>query len=161
MVMLNLVLKNALLKQATHELGSFMLYKEAALWFEIKHLDGIAKKFHSEADEEKSHFDGILKYVALRGDSVKVESPTLPERDWKNEKTIFEFFLNVEKDNYNRFHALHKQARELEDYSLEHFLIGYLDHQVKSVDEWEKRFTMVSSFTAIPGLIWHFDQIIS
>ena len=34
MVMLNQVLKKALVIQATHELASFMLYIEAALWFE-------------------------------------------------------------------------------------------------------------------------------
>lgn len=161
MVIINQVLRKALLNQATHEMGSFLLYKEAANWFEVRHLSGIAKKFHSEADEEKTHFDGILQYITLRGGEVEVTSPVLPARDWKNEKTIIEFFLNIEKDNYDRFHDLTRQAREFNDYALEHFLVKYLEHQVKSVDEWEKRFTMVSSFSAIPGLIWHFDHIIS
>ena len=161
MAILSQVLRKALLNQATHEIGGFLLYKEAANWFENKHLDGIAKKFHKEADEEKSHFDEILKYVTLRGGEVDVESPVLPKREWKNEKTVFEFFLNLEKDNYERFHKLTKQARESDDFSLETFLIKYLDHQVHSVDEWEKRFTMVSSFSAIPGLIWHYDHIIT
>lgn len=157
MALLGGLLRKALLQQASCELGAFGLYKEAAYWFEAKHLKRIAKKLNEEAEEEKNHFDEILSYVTERGDTVEVIFPEMPQKDWKSEKCVIEFLYQLEKDNYKNYYELFKLARDNADYDLEGFLAKHLREQVKSVDEWEGRLCKVNSFSAIPGLIWHLD----
>lgn len=154
------VLKKALLTQASNELGAFLLYKEASHWFDSKHLKGIAKKLSQEAEEEKKHFDEILTYITFRGERVEIILPSLPERNWQCEKKVFEFFLALETENTEQYQALHKLARQHEEFDVERFLIPFLKDQIQSVNEWESRVVKIRSFTSVPGLIWHLDEII-
>jgi ferritin len=158
MAVLLKVLRNALLDQASHELGAFLLYKEASHWFEIKHLKGIAERLNIEAEEEKKHFDDILNYVTKRGSDVEIILPTLPAKNWTTERCAFDFFLHLEKDYAKKFYDLNTLAREHQDYHLESFLSYFIDHQIQSVNEWETRVAKIHSFTAVPGLIWHLDH---
>ena len=154
------VLKNALLMQAGHELGAFLMYKEASHWFEFKHLKGIAKKLNTEAEEEKKHFDEILAYVTLRGEQAEIILPHLPSRNWYCEKKAFEFFLDLETKNTINYLGLTKLAREHNEFDTERFLAEFLKKQYESVSEWESLVAKMHSFTAVPGLIWHLDAMI-
>jgi len=160
MVELEASLRESLQAQAKVELQASLLYLQAHYWFSDKHLKGIAAHFLKESDEERTHFKQMLDYLDLRGALAKVEPPSMPELNWANETEVFEYFLDLERRNTENINGLYKKAREAGDYDFERFMLTFVEHQVKSVDEWEALVEKVKSFNAMPGLIWHLDAII-
>lgn len=158
MVSLSETLRESFLKQSEHELLASHLYLQASHWFEVRHFSGFAKKFKSESDEERSHSHELIDYVTLRGDPVDVRAKPLPVVDWADEVKIFEYFLEFERDNYSKLHALFAQARQEADFDAEHKVGDMLKEQVEAVFDWEGRVKKIKGYSLTAGLIWEYDR---
>ena len=160
MVSLSAPLRESFLVQAEHELLYSHLYLQASHWFEVRHFSGFADKFKHESDEERGHSNKLLDYVTLRGDPVDVRARALPAVEWTTEVSVFEYFLAVERDNYNKLHALLAQARAEHDFDAERLVGEMLKEQVESVFEWRGRVTKIHGYSQTAGLIWEYDRSI-
>ena len=158
MVSLSETLRESLLKQSEAELYYSHLYLQASHWFEVRKYSGFAKKFKSEGEEEREHFNRILDYITLRGDPVDVRAKSLSAVEWTDEVSVFEYFLQIERENYVLLHTLFAQARAEADFDAEHVIGELLESQVKSVFEWEGRVKKVKAYNSTPGLIWEYDR---
>ena len=158
MVSVSSNLKEAFLKQSEKELLASHLYLQASHWFKVRHYSGFAEKFKSEGDEEREHFNKLIDYVTLRHGEVDIRATTLPATNWENEISVFEFFLDFEKKNYESLYSLRAAASEENDFDAENFLDDMVEEQVKAVFEWEGRVKKAKGYANTPGLLWLYDS---
>ena len=161
MVSISESLREAFLKQSERELLASHFYLQASHWFKVRHYSGFAEKLKSESEEERSHFNKLIDYVTSRVGAVDIRAAALPATSWENEISVFEFFLDFEKKNYEALYALHAKAGEENDFDAENFLDDVLADQVKSVFEWEGLVKKARGYALTPGLLWILDSKIN
>merc|ERR1712242_239750 len=100
-------------------------------------LQGFAKRFRENSDEEREHAQKFINYQNMRGGRVVFQNITKPNTDdWDSALSAVEASLELEKSVHDSLLSLHKNADEQGDAQLTDFLEGeYLKEQVEAQKE--------------------------
>merc|ERR1712025_904994 len=126
-------------KQINMELHASYVYMSMAAYFDRDDvaLQGFAKRFRDNSDEEREHAQKLINYQNMRGGRVVFQNVTKPNTDdWESALSAVEASLELEKKVHESILAMHKNADEHGDAQLTDFLEGeYLKEQVEAQKE--------------------------
>jgi len=126
-------------KQINMELHASYVYMSMAAYFDRDDvaLQGFAKRFRENSDEEREHAQKLINYQNMRGGRVVFQNVTKPNTDnWESALSAVEASLELEKNVHESILAMHKNADEQGDAQLTDFLEGeYLKEQVEAQKE--------------------------
>ncbi|MDP1880186.1 MAG: ferritin [Parachlamydiaceae bacterium] len=124
-------LYKALNEQIKHEFFSSYLYLAMASYFENIPLDGFAKWFRRQADEEHEHGMKIYNYIIDRNLNVNLQAIDKPPSTFNSIEEIFEMALAHERKVTHWIHQLYELAGEEKDYATQVFLQWFITEQVE------------------------------
>eukprot|EP00095_Tigriopus_kingsejongensis_P003047 maker-scaffold1052_size66809-snap-gene-0.17 protein:Tk03047 transcript:maker-scaffold1052_size66809-snap-gene-0.17-mRNA-1 annotation:"soma ferritin" len=126
-------------KQINMELYASYVYTSMFAYFNRDDvaLQGFAKFFRKNADEEHDHAYKLIEYQNMRGGKVVFHDITKPTTtEWGSALNAVENALALEKTVNQSLLDLHKLADDNNDYNLSDFVGGeYLKDQVKDIKE--------------------------
>merc|ERR1719334_1969144 len=121
---------------------SVRLFSENSVWAayfdrDDVALQGFAKRFRDNSEEEREHAQKLINYQNMRGGRVVFQNVTKPNTDdWESALSAVEASLELEKNVHESILAMHKNADEHGDAQLTDFLEGeYLKEQVEAQKE--------------------------
>lgn len=121
----------ALNEQIKHEFYSSYLYLAMASYFENIPLDGFAKWFRKQADEEHEHGMKIYNYIIDRNLNVDLQSIEKPPATFKSIEEIFEMALAHEKKVTHWIYQIYELALQEKDHATHVFLQWFITEQVE------------------------------
>ena len=124
-------IQTALNKQLNAEYYSSYFYLSMSAYFEANDLQGFAKWFRMQADEEYAHAMKIFDYVYQIGGEVELQKIDGPKTEWNS-------FLDVFKDTFEHEQVVTKSINELvdlaqneKDHATVNFLQWFVSEQVE------------------------------
>ena len=129
--MISKKMMEALNKQINAELFSSYLYQAMSAWLSWKNLNGFAKWFSAQAQEENKHAMKFYQYIYDQGGRVILGAIAAPQADFASVKAIAEEQLKHEKKVTALINNLVKIAREEKDVATEIFLQWFITEQVE------------------------------
>lgn len=129
--MISKKMMEALNKQINAELFSSYLYQSMSAWLSWKNLNGFAKWFSMQAQEEHKHAMKFYEYIYDQGGRVILDAIDAPQKDFASVKAIAEEQLKHEKKVTALINNLVKIAREDKDIATEIFLQWFITEQVE------------------------------
>lgn len=129
--MISKKIQNALNEQLNAEFYSSYVYLSMSAYFESKDLQGFARWFRLQADEEYAHAMKIFDYIYQIGGEVKLLKIDGPKTDWDS-------FLEVFQDTYEHEQKVTKSINDLlelsyaeKDHATVNFLQWFVSEQVE------------------------------
>jgi ferritin len=129
--MISKKIQNALNEQLNAEFYSSYIYLSMSAYFESKDLQGFARWFRMQADEEYAHAMKIFDYIYQIGGEVKLLKIDGPKTDWNS-------FLEVFQDTYEHEQKVTKSINDLlelsyteKDHATVNFLQWFVSEQVE------------------------------
>jgi ferritin len=144
--MLSKEMEKALNEQINKELFSSYFYLAMAAYLSEQYLDGFAKFFQMQAQEEWGHGMKIYKHVNERGGRVVLEKIDKPQTDYKDIEEIFNLTLDHEKKVTKSIHSLVDLAIKEKDHATKSFLDWFVNEQVEeeaNMENWVAKIKMV------------------
>lgn len=121
----------ALNEQIRHEFYSSNLYLSIASYFENVPLDGMAKWFRKQAQEEHEHGMKIYNYINDRNLQVDLPAVDKPPTKFESIEKIFELALAHEQKVTHWIHQLYELAWQEKDHGTHVFLQWFITEQVE------------------------------
>lgn len=121
----------ALNEQIKHEFYSSYLYLSIASYFENIPLEGIAKWFRKQAEEEHEHGMKIYQYINDRNMQVDLQAIDKPPVKFKSVEDIFKQALAHEKKVTHWIYEIYELAMKEKDHATHVFLQWYITEQVE------------------------------
>lgn len=124
-------------KQINLELTASYVYQSMSFYFDRADvaLEGLAKYFKEQSDEEREHAEKFMKYQNLRGGAIKyadIRKP--PKENWSSPLEALEAALALERDVNQALLDLHSLADNHDDAQFCDFLEGeFLKEQVEAI----------------------------
>ena len=129
--MISTKVQTALNKQINEEFYSSYLYLSMSAYFESNDLQGFAKWFRIQADEEYAHAMKIFDYLYQIGGDVNLLKIDGPKTDWNS-------FLQVFKDTFAHEQKVTKNINKVlelayteKDHATVNFLQWFVSEQVE------------------------------
>ena len=129
--MISKKIQNALNEQLNVEFYSSYIYLSMSAYFESRDLQGFARWFRLQADEEYAHAMKIFDYIYQIGGEVKLLKIDGPKTDWDS-------FLEVFQDTYEHEQKVTKSINDLlelsyteKDHATVNFLQWFVSEQVE------------------------------
>ena len=132
--MLNAKVKDLINTQLNLELYSAYLYLDFANYYYDKGLDGFARYYDIQAQEERDHAMHLRSYLHDNGESVTFEAIAKPDKAISAIDDPIKFALEHEIFITGSINVIYKAADEVGDYRT----MQYLDWYVKEQGEEEK-----------------------
>lgn len=129
--MLNKRIEKMINDQITKELYSSALYLSMSAWFASMSLNGFAKWYYIQTQEERDHamiFYQFMKQTDTRTAFQKVDEPTFAFKDTQD---ILEQTVKHEEFITASIYDIVKAANEEHDYKTVQFLNWFIDEQVQ------------------------------
>ncbi len=130
--------ENLLNKQITYEMYSSQLYWSMSAWFTSKNLDGFAKWYYVQAQEEKAHATILYHYILKAGGTVKLESIDGPPTEWESVLDVLKETVKHEELVTSLIYNIIEAAQEERDLKVVQFLQWFVDEQVEEEDNANK-----------------------
>jgi ferritin len=111
------------------EAGAFFSYLAAAAWSEKEGLEGCAKFFRKQSDEEHVHFMKFFDYVNEVGGHAVVPPVKQPKIDFKDILEVCVHSLDNEKKVTKSIYNILKVTQQEEDHATEDFLQFFVAEQ--------------------------------
>lgn len=121
----------ALNEQIVHEFFSSNLYLSIASYLENIPLDGFAKWFRKQAEEEHEHGMKIYQYIIDRNLHAQIGSLAAPKTEFHSVQEVFVLALAHEKKVTAYIHKLYELAVEEKDHATAVFLQWFITEQVE------------------------------
>lgn len=149
----------ALNDHANRQIYATHVYLHAAYWFDQKNYDGIANFLKKEAEEQHKYALKIYEYIHLRqgGAGLVTRIPQAVSK-WDTPQAVFASLLNLEKDFYTFVSKIRSSAAEFRDHGTYIFLGEIIPQLENSVREWLRLYDEITSYEAIPALLWHLNE---
>lgn len=123
-----------LLQQQVHnEFSASQQYVALAVWFDSEDMPRLAKRFYTQAVEERNHALAIVQYLLDTDHHVEIPGTGEIRNDFSEPVELIEFALNQEKDVARDIENLARTARVEDDYTGEQFLQWFLKEQVEEI----------------------------
>lgn len=124
-------LRNGFNKQITAEFESAYLYLDMANYLEAQNLNGMARWFRLQAEEEKKHAVKINDFLIEREISPDLAEIKAPSVEWIDVPSILDAAYRHECLVSDLIYDLVAQAMEDKDFSSLSFLQWFVDEQVE------------------------------
>jgi len=121
----------ALNEQIKHEFYSSYLYLSMASYFENIPLEGFAKWFRKQAQEEHEHGMKIYNYINDRNLQVDLQEIDKPPAKFKSVEDIFKQALAHEKKVTHWIYEIYELALKEKDHATHVFLQWFITEQVE------------------------------
>jgi ferritin len=144
--MLSKEMQKAFNEQINKEMFSSYLYLAISAALSEQYLDGFAKFFQVQAQEEWGHAMKIFKYINERSGRVVLEKIDKPQSDYKDIEEIFTLTLDHEKKVTKSIHTLVDLAIKEKDHASASFLDWFVNEQVEeeaNMENWLAKIKMV------------------
>jgi ferritin len=123
--------KQALNKQLNAEFYSSYFYLSMVAYFESHDLQGFAKWFRLQADEEYSHGMKIFDYIHDIGGKVTLSKIEGPKTDWDSVLKVFQETSDHEQEVTKSINDLVDLAIAEKDHATVNFLQWFVSEQVE------------------------------
>jgi len=146
--MLSKSMEKALNEQINKEMYSSYLYLAMAAYLSEQFLDGFAKFFQIQSQEEWGHAMRIYKHVNERGGRVILEKIDKPQPEFKDIEEIFNLTLEHEQFITKSIHELVDLAAKDKDHATKNFLDWFVNEQVEeeaNMENWVAKIKMAGS----------------
>lgn len=121
----------ALNEQIKHEFYSSFLYLSIASYFENIPLEGFAKWFRKQSEEEHEHAMKIYTYINDRNINVDLQALDKPPTKFNSIQEIFEKALEHEKKVTHWIYQIYDLAVQEKDHATHVFLQWFIMEQVE------------------------------
>jgi len=148
----------ALNSQIGHEFFSSNLYLEISSYFENIPLEGIAKWFRKQAEEEHEHGMKIYDYLLDRNTHVDIPALDKPDREFASVKDAFEAALHHERKVTHWIHEIYELAVAEKDHATAVFLHWFITEQVEEEKNAEDNFDQAVLADGNPAALFVLDQ---
>lgn len=123
-----------LLQQQVHnEFNASQQYIALAVWFDKEDLPRLAKRFYTQAVEERNHALAIVQYLLDTDHHVEIPGTGQVRNDFSDPVELIELALEQEKGVKVDIETLAKTARNDDDYTGEQFIQWFLKEQVEEI----------------------------
>ena len=129
--MLNEKIGKELNTQINREFYAQYLYLAMAAHADAIGLEGVARWFRAQSEEEYTHAMKIYDYVNERGAKVTLDTIKKPKQDFKSIKQLFELALEHEIFVTDCINKLVELAQKEKDHATVSFLQWFVDEQVE------------------------------
>lgn len=136
-------LNDAINAQIGREFGASMQYLQIASYFDNAALDGAAKLFFGQADEERDHAMKLLKYVLDAGGEVHIPPIEAPKSSFSSAEEAVGAALRWELDVTDQINNLVSIAISENDYLGRKFLDWFVEEQLEEVSKMDKLLRVV------------------
>ena len=146
--MLSKTMEKALNEQINKEMFSSYLYLAMSAYLSTQYLEGFAKFFKVQSQEEMGHAMKLFGYINERGGQVVLDKIDKPQTNYKDIEEIFAQTLEHEKFITKSIHALVELAIQEKDHASKNFLDWYVNEQVEeeaNMDNWLAKIKMVGN----------------
>lgn len=115
--------------QIGREFAAAIQYVAMSAWFNERGLDGFAKFFFAQAEEENEHGKKMVRYLGEVGAHVSMPGIEKPRDSFASVTEAIEQFLSMEQEVTRAIHGLVELARTENDHSTFEFLQWYVAEQ--------------------------------
>ena len=129
--MISRKIQEALNKQINAEFYSSYFYLSMSAYFEVKDLQGFAKWFRLQADEEYAHAMKIFDYVYQIGGEVELQKIDGPKTEWSSFLDVFKDTFEHEQNVTKSINTLVDLAQKEKDHATVNFLQWFVSEQVE------------------------------
>jgi ferritin len=129
--MISKKIQEALNKQINAEFYSSYFYLSMSAYFETKDLQGFAKWFRLQADEEYAHAMKIFDYVYQIGGEVVLQKIDGPKTEWNSFLEVFKDTFEHEQIVTKSINTLVDLAQNEKDHATVNFLQWFVSEQVE------------------------------
>ncbi len=129
--MISKKIQTALNKQINAEFYSSYLYLSMSAYFEANDLQGFAKWFRMQADEEYAHAMKIFDYVYQIGGQVDLQQIEGPKTQWDSFLQVFIDTFKHEQEVTKSINKLVDLAQTEKDHATVNFLQWFVGEQVE------------------------------
>jgi len=129
--MISKKIQEALNKQINAEFYSSYFYLSMSAYFEAKDLQGFAKWFRMQADEEYAHAMKIFDYVYQIGGEVMLQKIDGPKTGWDSFLEVFKDTFEHEQKVTKSINTLVDLAQKEKDHATVNFLQWFVSEQVE------------------------------
>ncbi len=139
-------IQTALNKQLNAEYYSSYFYLSMSAYFEANDLQGFAKWFRMQADEEYAHAMKIFDYVYQVGGEVSLQKIDGPKTKWNSFLEVFKDTFVHEQKVTKSINAIVDLAQKEKDHATVNFLQWFVGEQVEeeaSAQQNVKRMEMI------------------
>ncbi len=146
--MLSKTMEKALNEQINKEMFSSYLYLAMSAYLSTQYLEGFAKFFKVQSQEEMGHAMKLFGYINERGGQVVLDKIDKPQTNYKDIEEIFTQTLEHEKFITKSIHELVELAIQEKDHASKNFLDWYVNEQVEeeaNMDNWLAKIKMVGN----------------
>ncbi|MDQ3141827.1 MAG: ferritin [Bacteroidota bacterium] len=127
--MLQQSIEEALNQQVAKEAHASFSYLSMAVWCDGEGLEGCAKFFYRQSDEERMHMLKLIHYISEMDGKPIIPPIEDTPKVYASIETIFESTLVQEKSVTQSIHQMIKLAIQAHDYATENFLQWYVTEQ--------------------------------
>lgn len=138
MMMISKNLADAINAQVGREFGASFQYVQIAAYFESEALDGLAKLFYKQADEERDHAMKLAHYVVETGAQLAIPAVDAPKVTFSSAEEAIQAALNWETEVTRQINNLMDIAVAEKDYLAREFLDWFVVEQLEEVTSMEK-----------------------
>lgn len=136
--MLKEKVESLLNQQVAHEFYSAQLYLSMSAWFSSKSLDGFAKWFYIQAQEERAHALIIYHYIIKAGGRVKLSEMKAPPNEWPSVQEVLSETVKHEEFVTSLIYNIVDTAQQEKDFKVVQFFQWFVDEQVEEEDNANK-----------------------
>jgi ferritin len=156
--MLNKDLENALNEQILKEGEASFSYLSMAVWCEFKGLEGCARFFYRQSDEEKMHMLKLVSYMLEMDCKPLIPAISQVENDYESIQSIFVKTLEQEKSVTRSIHNLISLADGSNDYATQNFLQWYVSEQREEESMIRKILDKIQLIGEGPMTLYYIDK---
>jgi ferritin len=127
--MLTKIVEEALNEQIEVECQSSYSYLAMASWCEVKGMEGAARFFYKQSDEERMHMLRLFKYINDSGGHALTPAPDKVQLNFKDIMEVVDCFLEGEVKVSQGINKLVYIATQEKDYTTLNFLQWYVEEQ--------------------------------
>lgn len=148
----------ALNEQIKHEFYSSYLYLSMASYFENIPLEGMAKWFRNQAQEEHEHGMKIYNYINDRNLQVDLQPIDKPTAKFKSVEDIFKQALAHERKVTQWIYEIYEMALKEKDHATHVFLQWFITEQVEEEKNAQDNFDQIQLIGDDKAALFVLDQ---
>ena len=156
--MLNKELEKALNEQILKEAEASFSYLSMAVWCEFKGLEGSARFFYRQSDEERLHMLKLIKYVNERGGHAAITDLKAPKTAFGNFKEMFTELYQHELFVSDSINQLVHVTFDEKDYATHNFLQWYVAEQIEEEAQAKNILDKINLIGDDKGGLYLFDR---
>ncbi|MFP4059264.1 MAG: ferritin [Bacteroidales bacterium] len=125
------IIEDLLNRQVEREAYSSHLYLAIASWAENQGMEGSAKWFYAQSDEEREHMLRFIQYINERDGKAIISKLEQPPTDFGNINKAFEEALKHEKFITDSINEIVAACEKEKDYTTHNWIQWFVTEQIE------------------------------